>query len=54
MTQADGKLFIEEFIRRGKLSPDEARQVFGSLPEKDLGMSGGSTTNTITNVPCGP
>ena len=50
MPQADRALFIEEFIRRGKLSPDEARQVFGSLPEQDIGTSGGVTTNTQANA----
>ena len=50
MTQEDGKHFIEEFIRRGKLSPDEARQVFGSLPDKTVGVSDGSTTNIPANA----
>ena len=50
MTHEDGKHFIEEFIRRGKLSPDEVRQVFGSLPEKDIGASGGEATNATANV----
>ena len=40
--------FKDEFIRRGKLSLEEVRQVFGSLPES---MSGGSTTNLTTTVP---
>ncbi len=51
MTQADGKLFIEEFIRRGKLSPDEIKQVFGSLPDEHMGSSGNSPTNAIIVVP---
>ena len=52
MGRADVKLFIKEFIRRGKLSAEEARQVFGSLPEKaDGGVSSGAVTNARKEAP---
>ncbi len=44
-------LFCEEFIRRGRLSPDEVKRVFGSLPESSDGTSGGPATNISTNDP---
>lgn len=50
MSEEARKHFAEEFIRRGKLSPDEARQVFGSFPEKDIDASGGEATNATANV----
>ena len=44
-------LFIEEFIRRGRLSPDEVSQVFGSLHESTVGTPGGPTPNITTTAP---
>ena len=37
----------EDFIRRGKLTPEEARHVFGPLP----GTDGGTATNAIMKAP---
>ena len=51
MTTSESRVFVEEFIRRGKLTPDEVKQVFGSLPESTDGTSGGSMTNITTVAP---
>lgn len=51
LPQEDGKHFIEDFIRRGKLSPEEARHVFGPLPGTDGGTACGAATNAIMKAP---
>lgn len=44
-------LFVDEFTRRAKLTQEEKRQLFGSLPEKTEGVVDGSTTNFFCTTP---
>ena len=50
ISEDERELFVDEFTRRAKLTPEEKRLLFGSLPEKTAGVVDGSTTNTKANA----